>query len=100
MAVSSSVGSNIFDVTVGLPVPWFLFALVNNTPIKVSSDGLGCSIVLLFSMLLMVFISILVSGWKMSKLLGVSMFFFYFIFIAFSLSFEYEWLPCVLDVNL
>lgn len=29
MAVSSSVGSNIFDVTVGLPIPWILFLLVN-----------------------------------------------------------------------
>ena len=26
MAVSSSVGSNIFDITVGLPVPWMLFS--------------------------------------------------------------------------
>jgi sodium/potassium/calcium exchanger 2 len=25
MAVSSSVGSNIFDITVGLPIPWLLF---------------------------------------------------------------------------
>ena len=25
MAVSSSIGSNIFDITVGLPVPWLLF---------------------------------------------------------------------------
>lgn len=29
MAVSSSVGSNIFDVTVGLPIPWILFHLVH-----------------------------------------------------------------------
>lgn len=29
MAVSSSVGSNIFDVCVGLPVPWLLFFLLN-----------------------------------------------------------------------
>ncbi|XP_022694633.1 sodium/potassium/calcium exchanger Nckx30C-like isoform X5 [Varroa jacobsoni] len=28
MAVSSSVGSNIFDVAVGLPLPWFLSCLV------------------------------------------------------------------------
>jgi hypothetical protein len=25
MAVSSSIGSNIFDVCVGLPIPWMLF---------------------------------------------------------------------------
>ena len=30
MAVSSSIGSNIFDITVGLPIPWLLFGVVNN----------------------------------------------------------------------
>ena len=30
MAVSSSIGSNMFDVTMGLPLPWLLHALVNN----------------------------------------------------------------------
>jgi len=28
MAVSSSIGSNIFDVAVGLPVPWLVFSIV------------------------------------------------------------------------
>jgi Ca2+/Na+ antiporter len=28
MAVSSSIGSNIFDITVGLPIPWLLFHAV------------------------------------------------------------------------
>merc|ERR1719163_2745441 len=27
MAVSSSIGSNIFDVTVGLPIPWMFYTL-------------------------------------------------------------------------
>merc|ERR1712217_253559 len=27
MAVSSSIGSNIFDVTVGLPLPWLLYVI-------------------------------------------------------------------------
>ena len=58
---------------------------------------MGCSIVLLFTMLLLVFMTILVSGWKMNKWLGMSMFLFYFGFIAMSLSFEYEWIPCLLD---
>jgi len=94
MAVSSSVGSNIFDVTVGLPFPWFLYSVLFTTPIQVNSEGLGCSIILLFSMLLLVFTCILCSGWKMSKLLGVSMFVLYFIFVGVSLSFEYGWVHC------
>lgn len=32
MAVSSSIGSNIFDILVGLPVPWFLFTVWPTTP--------------------------------------------------------------------
>lgn len=30
MAVSSSIGSNIFDILVGLPIPWILFTLWPN----------------------------------------------------------------------
>merc|ERR1712070_1197755 len=29
MAVSSSIGSNIFDVLIGLPLPWLTYALIN-----------------------------------------------------------------------
>lgn len=36
MAVSSSIGSNIFDITVGLPVPWILSNLVRGKPQVVS----------------------------------------------------------------
>ena len=28
MAVSSSIGSNIFDVCIGLPLPWFIYSAV------------------------------------------------------------------------
>lgn len=36
MAVSSSVGSNIFDILVGLPVPWIIYSAVNKaTPVEV-----------------------------------------------------------------
>ena len=77
-----------------LPVPWFLYTVVFGTPIQVSSEGLGCSIILLFTMLILVFGCILCSGWKMSKLLGISMFGLYFMFVAVSLAFEYKWWPC------
>ena len=32
MAVSSSIGSNIFDILVGLPLPWLCFTLYPGTP--------------------------------------------------------------------
>lgn len=36
MAVSSSIGSNIFDILVGLPLPWLLFTIVKSKPVVVS----------------------------------------------------------------
>merc|ERR1712179_725555 len=44
MAVSSSIGSNLFDVTVGLPVPWLLYTIINQEAMEVNSVGMGCSI--------------------------------------------------------
>ncbi|KAM8890708.1 sodium/potassium/calcium exchanger 1 isoform 2-T2 [Spinachia spinachia] len=99
MAVSSSVGSNIFDITVGLPVPWLLFSSFNDfAPVPVSSNGLFCAIVLLFIMLLFVIISIAVCKWKMNKLLGFSMFLLYFIFLVLSVMLEDRIIVCPISI--
>ncbi|KAJ3637996.1 hypothetical protein MTP99_001409 [Tenebrio molitor] len=94
MAVSSSVGSNIFDVTVGLPVPWLLFGIIYGEPVEVTSAGMVCSITILFMMLLFVIMSIACFRWKMNKGLGFTMFLLYFVFVAVSLMFEYKYIVC------
>ncbi|KAG1927714.1 sodium/potassium/calcium exchanger 2-like isoform X2 [Pimephales promelas] len=99
MAVSSSVGSNIFDITVGLPFPWLLFAILNDmAPVTVSSNGLFCAIVLLFLMLLFVIISIAVCKWRMSKLLGFLMFLLYFVFLVVSVMLEDKVIVCPVSI--
>nr|XP_041574345.1 sodium/potassium/calcium exchanger 1 isoform X1 [Taeniopygia guttata] len=99
MAVSSSVGSNIFDITVGLPVPWFLFSIFNGlSPVAVSSNGLFCAIVLLFLMLLFVIVSIAACKWKMNKLLGLTMFALYFVFLIISVMLEDKIISCPVSV--
>ncbi|KAF1624352.1 Sodium/potassium/calcium exchanger 1, partial [Eudyptes filholi] len=99
MAVSSSVGSNIFDITVGLPVPWFLYSVFNGlSPVAVSSNGLFCAIVLLFLMLLFVIISIAVCKWRMNKLLGFTMFALYFVFLIISVMLEDKIISCPVSV--
>ncbi|NXD78539.1 NCKX1 protein, partial [Halcyon senegalensis] len=99
MAVSSSVGSNIFDITVGLPVPWFLYSVFNGlSSVAVSSNGLFCAIVLLFLMLLFVIISIALCKWKMNKLLGLTMFALYFVFLIISVMLEDKIISCPVSV--
>ena len=53
-----------------------------------------CSIALLFCMLLLVFFSILVFNWKMTKGMGFSMFLLYFVFVGISLGFDYGVYDC------
>ncbi|KAM4748670.1 sodium/potassium/calcium exchanger 1 isoform 3-T3 [Rhinophrynus dorsalis] len=99
MAVSSSVGSNIFDITVGLPVPWFLFSMFNGfSPVAVSSNGLFCAIVLLFLMLLFVIFSIAACKWKMNKFLGFTMFILYFVFVIISVMLEDRIIVCPISI--
>ncbi|KAF0041061.1 hypothetical protein F2P81_006959 [Scophthalmus maximus] len=68
MAVSSCIGSNIFDITLCL-APW-----------AVSSEGVLRAIVLLFLMLIFVIV-IASCKWKMNKMFGFIMLLLYIIFL-------------------
>uniref|UniRef100_A0A0N4ZFU0 Na_Ca_ex domain-containing protein n=1 Tax=Parastrongyloides trichosuri TaxID=131310 RepID=A0A0N4ZFU0_PARTI len=105
MAVSSSIGSNIFDVCVGLPVPWLLFFLKENLSstvpekfVSVSSNGLVCSVGMLFIMLIVLVIAIAVSKWQMNKIFGVIMIVSYIAFCIFSVALETGKLVCPLRI--
>jgi len=87
MAVSSSIGSNIFDILVGLPFPWMLKCalMAGDSSFKgvvVRSPYLVFYVVLLLGMVFAVVVSIHLSGWKLSKMLGVFMAGLYVIFLV------------------
>lgn len=48
MAVSNAVGSNSFDILVGLGLPWLVYILVMQKNVVVSTENLYSSIMLLF----------------------------------------------------
>lgn len=82
MAVSSSIGSNIFDILFGLPVPWMLYCLIKGkSGVTVEAGDLAVSILVLIAMLVAVVVTIILSDWKMSKNLGYSMFVLYVVFM-------------------
>ena len=102
MAVSSSIGSNIFDILIGLPVPWFILTAIyypamsaemraagNWSPyVAVVSDSLTIMILLLFLMVAIVITTIHLCGWKLLIRLGYMMMVFYFLFVIISLLLE------------
>uniref|UniRef100_A0A914YFK5 Sodium/calcium exchanger membrane region domain-containing protein n=1 Tax=Panagrolaimus superbus TaxID=310955 RepID=A0A914YFK5_9BILA len=102
MAVSSSIGSNLFDICVGLPLPWLFYFIYfyaakgTVTLISVTSNGLVCSVGMLFAMLLILVISIGLSKWKMSKRFGIVMMGAYVVFCVISVILEMNIISCPL----
>lgn len=96
MAVSSSIGSNIFDILVGLPVPWFLFTVWPTKPdtVYIGSDGLTISILILLGMLVFVIAAVHCQGWKLTNTLAVLMLLFYVLFLAQAVAQEVPFETC------
>jgi len=94
MAVSSSIGSNIFDVLIGLPIPWFLYTGILRPAIGesygpqnvlIQSEALAFMILLLFVMVALVITTVHLSGWILSTRLGMAMMGLYFLFLVIAL---------------
>jgi len=91
MAVSSSIGSNIFDILFGLPVPWLLKTGIVTPGFIVSIGGcegpvsLVISVITLLLMVVLVIGSIMYVDWVLGPKLGAMMGFLYVIFLAQSI---------------
>jgi len=82
MAVSSSIGSNIFDILVGLPLPWLCFNILKGGVVEVKTKSLGFSVLLLICMLVLVIAIIISMRWRMTKAMGFMMFVLYVVFVV------------------
>merc|ERR1711871_1037511 len=92
MAVSSSIGSNIFDILVGLPLPWLLYSLINGRAVSVDACSIFVSILVLVGMIVLVIATIMLQKWKLMHVLARVMFAGYFVFVAQDLLFQ--WYAC------
>lgn len=89
MAVSNAIGSNVFDILLGLGLPWVLSCLIFNTGVPVDADNLLPMATILFATLLAVYIVTVLSGFRLTKCVGLIFFSFYFLFVAYTLMTEF-----------
>merc|ERR1740121_1864231 len=89
MAISSSIGSNIFDVTIGLPVPWMLFIAIRGKDVQIQNEGLEISVMLLLGMVGATIGCIMWHNWIMTKAMGFFLLVLYLVFevVAVGLTF-------------
>ncbi|XP_054482041.1 sodium/potassium/calcium exchanger 3 isoform X2 [Anoplopoma fimbria] len=89
MAVSNSIGSNIFDILLGLGFPWALRTLVveHGSSVSINNKGLVYSVVLLLASVFLTVMSVHLNHWRLDRRLGVGLLFLYAIFLLCSILF-------------
>ena len=92
MAISNSIGSNLFDILVCLGLPWFLETVIirPGDTIQVYSGGIFYSSSLLLSSVLILLICFIINKWYLSKKFGFLMFIIWCLVTVVACSFEYD----------
>ncbi|KAM6953335.1 sodium/potassium/calcium exchanger 3-like [Aplochiton taeniatus] len=90
MAVSNSIGSNIFDILLGLGFPWALRTLMVDygSVVYINSKGLVYSVILLLASVILTVLSVHLNRWKLDRRLGLCLMLLYAIFLLCSIGFE------------
>ncbi|KAL6117563.1 uncharacterized protein ACO6RY_15320 [Pungitius sinensis] len=90
MAVSNSIGSNIFDVLLGLGFPWALRTLIVSygSVVTINSKGLVYSVILLLASVILTVVCVHLNSWRLDRRLGLCLILFYAIFLLCSVGFE------------
>ena len=90
MAVSNTVGSNIFDILMCLGLPWFLQTAViqPNSVIPVSSRGLTYTSITLLGAIMVLIAGFIANKWRLSKLFGFGCLLAYVVIVAFACLYE------------
>uniref|UniRef100_T1JCX0 Sodium/calcium exchanger membrane region domain-containing protein n=1 Tax=Strigamia maritima TaxID=126957 RepID=T1JCX0_STRMM len=100
MAISNSVGSNVFDILFCLGLPWFIKAAMSplkDYSVAINSKGLEYSVIALLTTVVFMFATVAANGFKLNKTVGCTCLLIYAGFLVISSLFE---LNVFGDVNL
>ena len=91
MAVSNSIGSNVFDILLCLGLPWLLKTSIvdHGGYVAVQNGGMIYTSICLIGAVLVVVLLIKMNRWHLNKCLGITFLIFYFVIIAVSIPFVY-----------
>ncbi|XP_029114917.1 sodium/potassium/calcium exchanger 3-like [Scleropages formosus] len=92
MAVSNSIGSNVFDILMGLGLPWTLqtLAIDYGSYIHLSSKGLVFSVGLLLASVFLTVLGVHLNKWTLDRRLGFVCLLMYAVFLCFSILIEFN----------
>jgi K+-dependent Na+/Ca+ exchanger-like protein len=71
MAISNAIGSNVFDILIGIGFPSFIFFFIYKSNIIVDKQNLFPSIIFLFGSIILIFIVLIINKWKIGFKAGI-----------------------------
>jgi Ca2+/Na+ antiporter len=85
MAIANAIGSNVFDILVGLGFPWVLVTIINKVDVPVCADGIIISVIILFCTACL-FVGVLkFNNWKMNDKIGNYLLMFYLLYVIYTI---------------
>ncbi len=83
MSIANAVGSNVFDVLIGLGFPWFLRGVIKSEPFPVDRDGIALNVIILFCTAVMFVTILILNDWSMNTKTGIFLFAMYIVYVIF-----------------
>ena len=85
MAVSNAVGSNIFDILIGLGLPFLIIILLSGGTVTIDSQNIEESVYFLLVSILVVLILFIINKWKVGKIFGSFLIFLYLAYLVWAI---------------
>lgn len=85
MAISNAVGSNIFDILIGLGLPFMLIILLSGESVNLEVKGIENSVIFLFASVIVLFALFVINKWEAGKKMGGFLILLYLGYVAWAI---------------
>jgi K+-dependent Na+/Ca+ exchanger-like protein len=85
MAIANAIGSNVFDILLGLGLPWLMVIIIRGKDVNVCNDGILVAVIILFCTACL-FVGVLkFNKWKMNNKIGNALLVLYFLYVVYTI---------------
>jgi len=83
MAVTNAIASNIFDILIGLGIPFIILIFMNGKTVNINTSELIQSTGLLIVLIVGMLVLIIMNRWNIGEKMGLTLILFYIAFLVF-----------------
>ncbi|MEN8224800.1 MAG: calcium/sodium antiporter [Bacteroidota bacterium] len=83
MAINNAIGSNTFDILIGLGLPFLLYMLIHGSGFELASENLLFSVGVLLASAIVLLLFFLIGKWRISRVTGIILVLLYAVYLAY-----------------